>query len=503
MVRIWKMVQRVREASGVLVPKDVQECRIKTRMYVTSEFGVRGQVRVYNQCACNEFVALKARHHKDLGLGCGRFKQIARETEQFYDTKLQPCTYQHIINNYNGAKKKKYIRAAIRLRNTGFDESDARLKMFIKVERFAKEYIGVKPPRAIQYRDPKFNLMALTYIHPFEQHYYPTLTYGACSDTRVIMKGMNWYQRAEMLIEKSSCFKKPKYYMLDYSAFDSTIQLEHLKATHRKYRKCFGKGVDCFTRYQLYNKGWTRHGLKYWIKGTRMSGDADTGLGNTIISLDCIYGMLRHNNISKYDIMADGDDSIVIVEADVTLDLSPFESYGLSVKAESTTDMFKVEFCQSRLVLTPRPLLVRNPVKVVSNSGVAIVNRGVNTNKWIAAVGECEAAVNPGVPILQAFGLAMRDVSLAKDFDRDIKRRMQGMVVEKRPVTMLARLTLNESWGIPIDMQYYLERMFTAKDISIYRTDSLESRNAQQLSRTWALYKCSPQLGGSSWWSWS
>lgn len=475
-------------------------CHTKTRVTYLRELGLEYRVNVYNNCPCNELAALMNRHLLDKGTTVDEewWGRVSGSTEKFYHTTLTLARHRDIIKRYSGAKKKKYIKAATKLKGTYSDK----VSMFVKTERFKEEDIGVKPPRAIQFRSPSFNLAMLQFVTPFEEFYYPELTYGVVSKTRIIAKGLNWMERAELLVQKASYFRKPKFYMLDYSAFDSTIRACHLKSTHRKYYKCFGRGIRRICRSQLVNVCKTRSGIRYVVHGTRMSGDPDTGCGNTVINADALYGVLEESGIVYYDMLLDGDDAVVIVEEGEELDVSVFEKAGFIVKVSVTNNIHKVEFCQSRIVLTPQPLFVRNPVKVLSTTRVAVRCYPGNFASWQAAVGDAELAVNPGVPILQQLGYELGQLSTKRLFDRDLVRRMAGMVKHYKPVTLLARVTMQEAWGITIPMQLLVEAIVTAPSMSIYRTDSLLSRqNDEQLQRTWARIQCSPECGGSSWWS--
>lgn len=475
---------------------------LKGKYFVLRELGVEEQMSAYGSCVCNELDALRFRHLIDRGAQMDdSWEKITRQTEKFYDP-LEKITNMEVISRYTGNKRTRYLKAHYQLQHEGLTPRDVRVKMFVKTERFWTKDIGVKPPRAIQFRSPKFNLCLLRYITPFEEHHYASLKYGVVSDTRVVAKGLNWVQRAKLFIDKASHFTNPLFINLDYSAFDSTITLRHLKSTHRKYVKSFGREIRGLLRHQLYNKGSTRQ-LRYKVTGTRMSGDADTGCGNTIINLDALYGFFLYNGIKKYDMLVDGDDSIVIVEKGALLDFSYFTRIGLIAKVTTTEDMFQVEFCQSRLVLADEPVFVRNPKKVLSATRLCLRPYLHKISDWAASVGACELAVNPGVPVLQVLGWQLSQLSAKRVFDRDLEARMLGMKNNKvKPITDLARLTFEHAWGVTIEMQLLIERILTEPSVSIYRTDSLlTNRDDEQIQRTRLLYECSPELGGSSWWN--
>lgn len=423
------------------------------------------------------------------------WRRFTRETESFYDQKLEPITFGEIIAGYTGNKKKRYERAREYLCEHGLQEKHARIQMFVKNERFPLKDIKVKPPRAIQYRTPEYNLVFMKYTKPFEDHYYPRLHYGAVSKTRVIAKGMNNQERAEVFMEKCSYFARPVFYCMDYSAFDSTIMKTHLLSTHRKYIRVFGKRVKRIARMQIKNKGVTRCGIKYEVQGTRMSGDADTGLGNCIVNLDAIYAVLKLSGIQKYDMLIDGDDAVIIVEQGEELDVSHYAKMGLVVKAKRTDDIHQVDFCQSRLVFRPEPLWVRNPKRAMSNTAMC-KRHYPDFSQWLASCGECELAVNYGVPILMAYGSSLSTFSNKRVFDRDLQRRMELAVPEKDEVTDIARLTFYQAFGTPPPLQIMLEEEI-AQVIAFYKENL---NNVEQLQRTWTWSELGHEFGSCSWW---
>lgn len=422
------------------------------------------------------------------------WRSVTRETQKlFYVDKLSPVSYDQIIGNYKGSKKKRYESAKKCLLTMGLHPKHVKIRMFIKSERTQKSSVD-KPPRAIQYRWPEFNLELLRYIVPFEEHYYENLKYGVVSDTRVIAKGLNWEQRAELVLLKSSYFTKPKYVLLDHKAFDSTINVEHLKSTHRKYTKCMpSNSLRLLLKHQLKNTGYTRHGIKYSVVGTRMSGDADTGCGNSIVNLDAIYAWLKANRVRKYDILVDGDDSIVWVE-DQELDYGIFSHLGLETKHEEVLRLEQVEFCKCKIVMRPKPLFVRDPERVLSHAIVSMRQIKGAQLKWMASVGMCEAAVNSGVPILQCFGLLWAALSTERIYDRDIMRRMAGHSFNPQPVTDWARNSFSESFGISPANQILIEDCLT----EYYNKYTIQ--NDEQERRTWTRYECCNESSGSSWW---
>lgn len=486
--------------SGKILYIPEKPCEIKTKIIITRNLGIEQPMGVYNNCQCNEIAALTNRHLKPPLFDHPNWEEASRMTEKYYTTFVDLVSMKQIVNRYVGTKKRLYNKAYEQYRTFGFQQKYAYVKMFIKTERFKEEHLGIKPPRAIQYRHPIFNLQVLRFINPFEEHYYQHLSYGNCTQTRVIMKGLNWVKRAKIFVEKAQSFLQPKFICLDFSRFDSTITVDHLKSTHRKYYKVGGRPLRHYFRMQLKNKCWTRSGIKYVVDGTRMSGDADTGLGNTIINLDAIHYVLYKSNITKYDMIVDGDDAVVIIEQGEFYNLDIYKTLGFEVKADITKDIFRVDFCQSRLVLTPEPVFVRNPIKVLSTVTTCYKDYLRSLDRWTAAVGLCEEAVNPGVPILSVLGSSLAKLSNRPLFDKDMRRRMMGMKQQHAPITDIGRLTFYYAWGINPSMQEFIEDMLTGKLQNLLNENINILQNVEQLQRQRTWDQLRYEFGGSGWW---
>lgn len=394
------------------------------------------------------------------------WRSICAKTLKFYPKALTPCTFQEVLQNYRGMKKRSYYNAMINLQQNGWHKKYTQVKMFVKPDRYATADAPMKDPRAIQYRSMEFNLVFSKYIKSFEHAIYQDLTYGVVSGTRVIAKCLNNYERAELLLTKTSYFRKPRFVLLDHSRFDSTINVEHLKTTHKKYQRAFhSRELNVCTRAQLNNVGWSKSGIKYRTKGTRMSGDADTACGNTVVNADALWGFLQGSNIAKYDYLLDGDDSVVIVESsDIErLDYTLFGRLGFDTKHQVVNDIIDVEFCQCKLIRAQRPVLVRNPARVMSHSMVSRKYYPIHTyNRWLAGNGMCESAVNVGVPVLQAFGNKLARMSPKPLFDEKTRWRMGSCEPKFEPVTLQARCDMAQAWGIPLEVQRLIENNDTS-----------------------------------------
>lgn len=423
------------------------------------------QVITHAGCICNERAALHNRHLVDrsyIPFDQSYFMKCARKVNrEFAFQGLAPCKFHDIISRYTGPKRQLYLRALDDIRTYGFDHRWAHIKMFVKPDKFPFAKAMVKPPRAIQYRSPAFNLLLAHYLKPIEDWFYNSLSPGGF---RFAAKGLNNVQRAINLKEMSSTFDNPAYILLDHSSFDSTINETHLRTTHKFYTKLNNSSkLKMLLKFQLNNKGWSKHGIKYMVKGTRMSGDFDTALGNTYINYVALRSWLRLAGV-RGEIMLDGDDSVVIVERSsmYRLDMDHFGKCGFETKMEVVYDLVDVEFCQSKYLPTEPPRFSRNPIRALSRLNISVKNyHGSGWRRYQSGIGHCEMAVNQGVPILYPIGLKLARLSKRPIFDTEMEYKVSSVEICDIPITDEVRVAFYQAWGISPYEQIAIESEYT------------------------------------------
>lgn len=478
-------------------------------MYDVIAHGLGYAVSVHSSCECNELVSLHNRHlvdQTDIPFDKDLWLTISAETLKYYPRNLDTWSLDEVVAEYSGSKRRIYERAKVSLKLFGLESRHAIINMFVKPDRYPTGDCPNKDPRAIQFRRPQFNLAFSCYIKPYEKALYSTLHMGTVSRTRVIAKGLNNVQRAELLLHKIDHFVRPCFILIDHSRFDSTINTTHLRTTHKRYFRAFKSGTLArLLKEQKQATGYTKSGIKYKVTGTRMSGDADTGCGNSMINADCIYGFLLLCGIKKYDYILDGDDAVIVIEKKDLPRADPqwFGKLGFRTKYSVAHDLADVEFCQSKLILTDPPTFSRNPARAISHASVMrrrIANKTIP--EWIAGVGECERSTNLGVPILQAFGTQLAAMSPKRYFDPDLAYRLQNVELNKknRPITADARETFSLAWGVPIDLQELLERHdYTA----VSYASGIKAKNVElgTIAKIRAAEQSAPEFSSCCWWS--
>lgn len=480
-------LQPVRPLSKVVGPAK-GPCSFKTKLFILASPIPAYRVLTHASCHHNEMASLCNRHLiaqpnlPDLPYIRAGVKNIA------IDLKASPVSIWTIANKYMGGKRLMYLRACKTIEAQGWNKHWANVSMFVKPDKIPAAEISTKAPRAIQYRSPMYNLLIGRFLHGYEKALYDWPDVGP-SRTPFMAKGKNLQERASILVEKISCFKDPLFICLDHSKFDSSISEELLGIEHRYYNKHFkSKFLRFLLRKQLNNKGYTKSGIKYRVRGTRMSGDFNTGLGNSLINYLCLRSWLDSASV-KGEIFLDGDDSIIIVEADQQAKLNPehFSRWGFTTKIQITKNINEVEFCQCRL-LPSGPTMARNPYRALSHLAVSLKKyTGKVWPRIQQARGMCEAIGSSGVPILEAYGRALLTGVKPMVPPEDREKWDLALRSKQLEVTDDIRLEYWLAWGIDPHMQELIEESFSDPDLlSVGRLASnSDFYDAESLQAAW------------------
>lgn len=408
---------------------------------------------------------------------------------------IPPDDVREMPNRYIGAKRKRYEAALEKLLVGGLNKSDSYCTAFVKAERINGQEKVNPPPRMIQFRGAKFGVAISQYLHPIEQSLYLTSVASAgVPKTRNIAKGLNSVERAELLATKLKGFVRPVILSLDCSKFDKHVAKRALQVEHALYLYAnpdpeFAKLLS----WQLVNKVFTKLGFVYKVDGRRMSGDMNTAIGNCVLMLIMLMAYAISNSLKVWDCLDDGDDCLLIIEEE-DLDrvlgsiTGSFLSFGHVLKVEKPArSLFEVTFCQSSIIefQTGRYKFVRDWRKVVSKAlcGVRHWETHAYRRRVLKAIGTCELVLNVGVPVLQAFSLAILrncgnesvDLKYAPDGLRARYIRDKRLVGDlgPQPVQLCARQSFEEAFGLVAEDQIRLEKyldswVFTDEEITLW-----------------------------------
>jgi hypothetical protein len=385
-----------------------------------------------------------------------------------------PEDYYVMPMRYGGAKRTRYLNATDDVLAFGLSPRDATIKMFVKTERIQPDQAKPNPdPRAIQFRNARYCVELSRYLKPIEEHLYALSGVSrGVPPTRVVAKGLNQVERAELLKEKLAHFVRPVVLSLDASRFDKHVDEEALRVEHSVYVGCCPDPYFALLlSWQLGNRCFSSRGLSYKVVGKRMSGDMNTALGNCLLMVIMLVAYMTW--CKKWDLLDDGDDVLLIVEESdlprvVGTVKDAFLAFGHELKVESVTRVLEqVEFCQSRPIeWSPgKHKFVRNPWKVLSTAltGVKYFNQDGARAKLLYSIGICELVLSLGVPVLQEFALAILrncgvdeglqlppDGSLMSRVRRELRtlglRTLQR--VDPQPVQTCARLSFELAFGM-------------------------------------------------------
>lgn len=435
-----------------------------------------GIVYTHKSCVCNERVALEQRHQVDDGSRYTSNVNLKKYLRPFIGL-VSPVSEEHIISRCSGEKRNLMLQAQSTLQLDPVDKRDSKVKMFLKDDKYlmGTEWVGdaigvevEKPeygaPRCIQYRNKRYCLRLATYLHAIEEHVYKQRDEY---DTLVFAKSRNLSQRAQDLFEKWSLFVKPKALLLDHSKFDAHCSLPLLKLEHWFYGKCNDSPeLADLLRWQLYNVGRTKNDTRYGTTATRMSGDQNTGLGNSLINYAILKAFVCHYKL-KASIYVDGDDSVVIFEdsGQEWDNMDFFKQFGMKTKFSTTTNFSHVEFCQTRPVYDGQAWhCVRNPYRLLVRTPWTVKERWAKRrNDYLASIGRCEMALGMGLPIGQYLGSTLAALSsrhVTTDLEYVARRQyVKPLKAKVVPPTAECRASYEEAWGVSPDMQERIEKL--------------------------------------------
>jgi len=435
--------------------------------------------------------------------------------------KVVPWDLDRVVNSYHGAKRTNYEEAAQKYRTFGLTQEDAKVKMFTKFEKTRYDPQGkINPdPRAIQYREPVFAVVYAQYIKAIEEVFYRLKgnRWNGLPPSRIFGKGLNSYQRAQLLAEKRERFTQPVVIPLDASRFDQHVDKPHLRAIYKAYMIiCYSQSFYQMCSWMITNKVRTSKGIKYVAEGGLMSGDMDTSLKGCFL-MTCMLGCYFEGKKIRWDCLDDGDDILLILESgDVDDVLADLPQHFLSLGHEIVPDtrarcMEEVVWCQATPVQVDGIWkFVRNPAKVLSGALVGprwMQMRSERSKRALAnTIGLGEAYLNRGVPVLQAFAAAIvrnanttRQVKLnlneslaykvKHELGKSVLKAMPSLDI--RPVTDDTRLSFAKAFNISISEQLAYEEYLNNWE---FRFDDLVLQPTPIHVQSWTWLEFQPEV---------
>jgi hypothetical protein len=229
------------------------------------------------------------------------------------------------------------------------------------------------------------------------------------------MSKYNSVQQAEVIVNNMSSFSSPVCIGLDASRFDQHVSCQALEFEHSLYK-------NLFPNYRQFHKllSWQKHNtgsafgsdgkFKYKKRGSRMSGDMNTSLGNKILM--CLMAK-AYIDTKPFGIefVNNGDDCLIFLEKSNLKNVSDLTSYFLAfgfkiVLEPPVYEIEHIEFCQCKpLFCNGIWRMVRN-VKTCLLKDVTSVQLGHDVNayqKWLGGIAECGKTFAGDSPVFCAF----------------------------------------------------------------------------------------------------
>jgi len=359
--------------------------------------------------------------------------------------------------------------------------SDSFLRAFLKAEKLpsAKDC----KPRLIFPRSPRFNLVVASWLKPFEHWLWGFLTarrlFGG-SNTRVSAKGLNPRKRANLILRKLNGLSDGVCFEVDGKAFEAHVTSGQVDAENRVYTSAYPRDTSLarVLARQLF-RGVTVHGAKFSRPGGRASGDFNTGMGNTLIMLAVVVGVLKSYGC-KFDVLADGDNALIFLErgslgrvvADFALRVLHTSGHELTLE-RPVSYMEGVRFGRSAPVFLGPGLgwtMVREPESVLSGAYASHrwLREPVFGRRWVAGVARCELSLARGVPVLQSAALSVleqtageKDVHEAALADYFVVGAWLARAEDAITPTVECRSSFERAFGWSVERQLHAEGHFS------------------------------------------
>lgn len=466
-----------RHASG---GKDTFVHRI---LKITGYFEDLPEIGVFRQSPENELKSLELRHLTPVvemsDIMYQQIMQIATELsnaiKKNYEYKMY--TEQRVLESKSGLDRKRYQRAFINLKN-GFPLND-KVNGFIKMEKFTEDKLLTKPPRMIQFRSYEFLGMLTRILKPIDKMLLKCESnFNGQSVGSLFGKGESQSAIAAKMRKHWDDFSEPVALCVDATHFDNHVTKKWLQVEHSIYGDVIcDKHKTRILKKQLKGRGVTQFGIKYELDGTRCSGEYNTGMGNSLISVTMITHVLRRMGIRKFRIIVNGDDSVIFIESrDLLVFKLLFKGYFsdlcMDMKLDRICYIFEqIEFCQCQPVyIGGEWRLIRNPKRLISRSTVMINDFSKSVERYYASLSLCELALNVGCPMLQSFALKLLSMSngarpLAK---AKVYKAKYEPDIELKSVSESSRESFYRAFGIdPIVQKLFEDSMGPSSDTTL------------------------------------
>lgn len=463
-------------------------------------------ISTHSDCLHNEIRSLEGRVLRQTSRAHPRVMSYLMSTVQNLESRLPlvgSIPMESVISVFPQSRRKHYLKALNSLLESPLHRRDELIKAFVKSEKL-KILSNDGDPRMIQARTPRFNILFAMYTRAIEKALY----YLRDDDgLKMIAKGLNMRQRAEVIVKAWSLYREPMCLSLDLSRWDMHCRVEMLALMRRFYLKVLNDPLfRQLLEVLVKNLGITANGIVYKSLGGVMSGDMTTALGNCTAVILVVTGLaklikewLNNEEIPQivrvlfrkmdrqvmerlakhvvFTVIDDGDDHVLIGEREVMAEVAKilpgwFELIGHELKVEGTTsEVHNVLFCQCKpLYHHGRWEMMPDPRKVLATSFIIPGNHAKQAAEYLGTVWEARALLHQGQPILGPLFNRLSNENRARlDLTPEAKLNiLAGLTrqmgydgrtkVTQREISMESREMVSEMWGISPEEQLMLEK---------------------------------------------
>lgn len=421
-----------------------------------------GRYSVHENCLCNVVRSVRNRVVFKVPLLIPEVAQRLMPEVTWMASQVGPTptlSYDQVLEEFPRHKRRMYRRVLDQVASRAVDDRDSRIKAFVKAEKLLIEEKD-PDPRMIQARSPIYNLAVARYLKPMERRLYRIRHKGL----RVVAKGLNDRQRAALIAQKMALWPDTVVFSMDVHRWDAHVQWPLLDIEHTFYMMLNGcQELRHLLAQQRENRCSARaEGNRFFrwkVKGSRMSGDMNTALGNCVLCVLVALWALRMLGIDG-TVLSDGDDHLVFVPRRY---MSRFHLYasslyrmmGLALKLEpAVSTMEEVEFCQAKPVQTVHGwVMCPNPAKVLATAFMVAVHQPRKA-RYLQAMWDARAILHAGVPML---GDLFNRLKSGEDHDWEkelgathglvYQMKFHGVVRYRHVVDLRALESFQRAWG--------------------------------------------------------
>lgn len=387
-----------------------------------------------------------------------------------------------VLDNTRSSKLARYKRAilSIRTRRDRLDKDYSRVKAFVKSEKTEIDKLLNKPPRLIQFRSYEYCFFFKSYLLLFD-----LVVKDHERSKNIILPNKQQLRDAwtkfntddvnvRNIVDAWNSYSDPCAILLDHSKFDGHYELDLCLNEHYFWTVLLHstKFFDWLLERQASNKGFTHNGIKYFVRGKRMSGDANTSNGNTASNTFMIITWCDVAGVTEFHLFINGDDSIIITSMEsknklMKLGLEFFREMFMETTMEDIAyALEEITYCQRKLCnLGGVWRWVKNPARTLGRFAVGPAQYAPVADRYLLGNALCELHVSYGVPILQAWCLRVIHDNLTStskplgSVDKEAAKSYLSTVtpIEIRPISGADRHSFYLAWGITPEQQIRME----------------------------------------------